>query len=602
LIPLFLIPLLSISNHSAAQNAFEKTYGGEGVDEGYSVQQTSDGGYIVAGSTQSFGAGLRDVYLIKTDSSGDTLWTKTFGGGDDDFGWSVKQTTDGGYIIAGITRSFGLGSENAYLIKTDALGDTLWTKTFGEIGGSRAFEVQQTSDGGYVVVGDKSSDVYLIKTDGLGDTLWTRTYGGDDFGDGFSVQQTSDGGYVIAGLFFPPVGDEEVYLIKTDSFGDTLWTRTYGGSDDDWGTSVRQTSDGGYIITGVTGFSIADEESGDVYLLKTNASGDTLWTKSYGGEDFDSGREVGQTSDGGYFIVGYTHSFGGSDVYLIKTDSFGDSLWTRTYDSDVGARGFSGQQTADGEYILAGYDFATDVEGLDVYLIHTDTQQPTLLSAAASDNAILLPGIDSDDQVLIQFSEPTNQPLIDATNIDQVLSLSGGHTWTDALGEIEGVVWGPAGDRILVSLSTNFSPPTIAVGDTITPDGMTIKDSWGNVAEAPVVITGSFDPVGIGDSDEKSLLPRFFSLSQNYPNPFNPMTTIRYTIPEVKEKVPVQLTIHDLRGRLVRRLFRGEQSSGYYQLTWDGRDEAGQAVGSGIYLYTIHAGSYIEKMKMTMIR
>ena len=150
---------------------------------------------------------------------------------------------------------------------------------------------------------------------------WERIYGGSEVEKGYSVQQTSDGGYIIAGGSSP--GD--VYLIKTGASGDSIWTRTYGGSEDDGGYSVQQTSDEGYIIAGWT-FSFG-AGSYDVYLIKTDASGDTIWTRTYGGSDVDVGESVQQTLDGGYIIAGYTRSFGAGrgDVYLIKTDADGNS-------------------------------------------------------------------------------------------------------------------------------------------------------------------------------------------------------------------------------------------------------------------------------------
>ena len=307
-----------------------KIFGGTEWDFAYSVQQTSDGGYIVSGSTESLGAGNDDVYLIKTDSSGNTLWAKTFGGTGSESGQSVQQTSDGGYIIAGKTASLGSGNEDIYLIKTDSSGDTLWTKTFGETSLDEGFSVQQTSDGGYIIVGNAGeylleSYVYLIKTDDSGDTLWTKTYGGTSLDGGNSVQQTNDGGYIIAGWTRSfGAGDMDVYLIKTDESGDTLWTKTFGGQSSDQGQSVKQTSDGGYIIVGWTGsFGAGDS---DVYLIKTDGSGDTLWTKTFGGTDLDWGYSVQQTNDGGYIVAGRTRSFGAGDmdVYLIKTDANGD--------------------------------------------------------------------------------------------------------------------------------------------------------------------------------------------------------------------------------------------------------------------------------------
>ena len=194
---LILYLIISFSNNQA-QPTFQKTFGSQNYDGGASVQQTSDGGYIVLGSTVPF------AYLLKTDSKGDTLWTKTYGGSGSDYGASVQQTVDGGYIIVGTT-NFGAGSTDVYLIKTDVNGDPLWTKAYGGTGVEQGMYVQETSDGGYIITGFTisfgagGSDVYLIKTDSIGDTLWTRTFGGTSDDYGHSVYQATDGGYVIVG-------------------------------------------------------------------------------------------------------------------------------------------------------------------------------------------------------------------------------------------------------------------------------------------------------------------------------------------------------------------------------------------------------------------
>jgi hypothetical protein len=167
--------MLALFTQSAhAQVRFAKTYGGTNNEWAYSVQQTSDGGYIVAGYTRSFGAGGADFFVVKTDSNGNIIWAKTYGGTGDDTAWSVQQTSDGGYIVAGHTRSFGVGNLDVFLIKTDANGDVQWAKTYGGAGDDRAFSVQQTSDGGYIVAGRTSSfgaggdDAFLVKTDANG--------------------------------------------------------------------------------------------------------------------------------------------------------------------------------------------------------------------------------------------------------------------------------------------------------------------------------------------------------------------------------------------------------------------------------------------------
>ena len=372
---LFVLLLVSFAQ---AQQSWARTYGGVNSDEGYSVQQTSDGGYVVMGYTNSFGAGGYDVYLVKTNASGDTLWTKVYGGTQDDAGNSVQQTSDGGYIIAGYTQSFGAGDHDVWLLKTNASGDTLWTRTYGGRLIDEGNSVQQTSDSGYVIAGHTGSfgagydDVYLIKTNAAGDTLWTRTFGGPVYDFGNSVRQTSDGGYIMTGYTWAMAqSNYDVWLIKTNAAGDTLWTRTYGGMFNDRGNSVRQTLDGGYVIVG---YSNSFADSNDVYLIKTDSSGDTLWTRTYGGYKEEVGNSVQQTMDGGYIIAGGTWSFGAGadDAWLIKTNVSGDTLWTSTYGGAYADYGYSVQQTSDSCYIVAGFTASFGVGLEDVYIIKTD--------------------------------------------------------------------------------------------------------------------------------------------------------------------------------------------------------------------------------------
>jgi len=363
-----------------------KAYGGDEHDYGNSVRQTTDGGFIIAGTTQSFGANDRDVYLIKTDENGDTLWTRTFGGINLDEGSCVQQTLDGGYIIVGWTKPYGSSDSDVYLIKTDESGDTLWTRTFGGSYGEVGRCVQQTSDGGYIITGNTSSyggcvDVYLIKTDAAGNELWYRTFGDSYYWDlSYSVQQTADGGYIIAGKTAMQSFEYfDVYLIKTDTNGDSIWTKIIGGPNGHgYANSVQQTTDGGYIIAGSTESYGAGNF--DVYLIRADAQGDTLWTRTFGDSGDDQGNSVCQTVDGGYIIAGSTKPTDiidlTYDAYLIKTDAYGDTSWTLIIGGDNDDMAYSVQQTFDEGYIVAGLTDATyygSSEG-DVWLIRFDSE------------------------------------------------------------------------------------------------------------------------------------------------------------------------------------------------------------------------------------
>ena len=328
-------------------------------DAGYSVQQTLDGGYIITGK---YGCNHVDVFLIKTDSSGIEDWRNTFGGSDNDYGYSVQQTSDGGYIITGYTESYGAGLDDVYLIKTDATGVEQWSNTYGGSDDDHGYSVQQTSDGGYIITGYTESygagldDVYLIKTDATGAEQWSNTYGSSGYEYGHSVQQTSDGGYIIAGYTTSyGAGYSDFYLIKTDAAGVEQWSNTYGGPELDKGQSVQQTSDGGYIIVGQTRSYCP---ASDVYLIKTDATGAEQWSKTYGGESWDRGFSVQQASDGGYVIAGHSKTMEPVEafrVYVIKTDPSGNEDWSVTYGGTMlPDTGYSVQQTSDGGYVIAG--------------------------------------------------------------------------------------------------------------------------------------------------------------------------------------------------------------------------------------------------------
>lgn len=362
----------------APDTLWTRTYGGEHDDCAYSVRETSDGGFIVVGWTRSFGVGNKDVYLLKIDANGDTLWTRTYGGVNDDEGWSVQETSDGGYIVAGSTESFGAGGSDIYLVKTDMNGDTIWTSTCGLLYYEYGYSVQETSDSGYIVTGRISSfsaggfDVFLVKFDANGNLLWAKFLGGTGWDVGYSVKETSDGGYIVAGWTMRWGQTWDVYLLKTDGDGDTLWTRTYGGINWDVGYEIQETSDNGFIIVGTT------ESSGvgcfDIYLIKIDSIGNTLWTKTHGDAGWDECYSVKQTYDGGYIIAGATGSFGagGFDIYLIRTDVNGNAIWTKTYGGEEWDIGYSVQETSDGGYIIAGKTKSFGSGLYDVYLIKTE--------------------------------------------------------------------------------------------------------------------------------------------------------------------------------------------------------------------------------------
>jgi hypothetical protein len=375
----------------ANAESWNKTLVRSGNESGYSVQQKSDGGYVLAGTKDS---GVDNAWMIKTDASGNKLWDKFFNELHIGRYNPVQQTSDSGYIIVGRRNPFSFPQLDFFqLIKTDANGNMIWNKTFGDgsFTSKQGGSIQQTDDGGYIIAGIKKANItsetkgaLLIKADANGNMVWDtilEEYYVDVLTD--SVQQTSDGGYIIAsiaierwdynyekGALGGNYGDTYILLIKTDANGNKLWVRAFNGVAHDSHVSVQQTIDGGYIIAGgnlliktdsngnqlwdrafertyicsiqqtsdggyITTGGTTDITSGDsdVLLIKTDANGNKLWDKTFGGSDYDSGASVQQTIDGGYIAAGTTNSYGSgySDIWLIKTDDNGDKLWDRTF-------------------------------------------------------------------------------------------------------------------------------------------------------------------------------------------------------------------------------------------------------------------------------
>ena len=290
-------PLPTIS-----QVTFQKTFGGSHTDYAYSIDKTENEGYFLTGYTESFGEGSRDVYLIRTNSRGETLWSKTYGGQNTDYAWTIASTTDGGVIIGSHSESAGAGGHDVQLIKVDAQGALQWSMVYGGTSADGAYSLKQTYDGGFVVAAHTSSygegqhEIYLIRTDTSGNVLWTKTYGssGGDFLR--ALDFTPDLGFImVAETYSFGAEGADIYVVRTDMQGDTLWTRTFGGPGDDFGYSIRLTNDQNYIIAGHT--RSFGQGQLDALLMKIDDHGEVIWAKTFGGPDEQFAYSVAPTPD-----------------------------------------------------------------------------------------------------------------------------------------------------------------------------------------------------------------------------------------------------------------------------------------------------------------
>ncbi len=360
------------------QVMWNKLFGGPQREIGWSCLKTNDQGFVVAGLTRSFGAGEVDAYIIKTDYTGEEQWSRTFGGKKADLVVSVKSTHDHGLVAAGFTTSFCSGRSGVYLIRLDSEGTVKWEKAYCGEGNDRGSCVIANRSNEYVVCGERTStdttgqDILLLKTDDEGKVIWERTFGGKDLEVGRSVIQTEDEGYLIGGHTQPEGSDNsDILLIRTDSKGNQIWRKTFGGPGKEFihGTSgLIQSGDGGFIIGGVTSSFGAGKD--DYYVIKASGQGELVWQKYFGGADDDHPLSVIEVEDGDLVLAGYTKSFGvpNRTSQVLRIDSQGKEKWRTT----LGGPGFNCaiciQAVSNNEYVICGETVNNSKGERDVYL------------------------------------------------------------------------------------------------------------------------------------------------------------------------------------------------------------------------------------------
>lgn len=340
---------------------WQNALGGTGNDFATAIQQTGDGGYIMAGSTSSNDGdvsgnhGEFDFWVVKLDASGALEWQKCLGGTGNDLAYAIQQTADGGYIIAGQTGSNdgdvsgNHGVDDVWVVKLNGAGAIQWQYALGGTGYDQAKAIQQTADGGYIMAGSTSSndgdvsghhgqaDFWVVKLDGSGTLQWQKCLGGTGADQANAIQQTADGGYIVAGITLSNNGNVtgsqglfDAWMVKLDGFGTLQWQKACGGSSNDFAIHIQQAADGGYIMAGSTSSNDGDVSGhqglGDYWVVKLDVSGSIQWQKCLGGTDADQANAILQTADGGYIIAGQTGSntgdvsgnHGGNDAWVVK--------------------------------------------------------------------------------------------------------------------------------------------------------------------------------------------------------------------------------------------------------------------------------------------
>lgn len=484
-------------------------------------------------SVYSFRLILSLIIILIAESfaqnAGDTLWTKYYGGDAYDEAGAVVNAHDSGYVFAGFTQSYGLGRwGNALIGKTTPQGDSIGTFNFGGPGMDVLTDVIQTADGNYLAVGLSDSEtqfeqVYIVKFNDSGDTLWTRTYGDSLKEIAYSVLQTDDEGFIISALTSSKgAGEEDIWILRTDGKGDTLWTRTYGTPGNDAGYAICRTSDSAYAVTGIMDFS-------DLVVLKIDNSGEPLWMKTFGGAGFEEGTSILETSDNHLMVLGHTSSYGAGelDIYLLRLTADGDSVFTKTYGSAMYEEGRDIIELSNNEFIIAGNTSQNSPSGFMDYDIIS---------------------VDSTGKVL----------------------------WDNVVGS-------EFPDRCYDILNTHDGNFIVAGSNS----------RGGALEDAALTLFFGNIPVGINDESPEV---NSYKLFDAYPNPFNPSTNIRYTIPHGSM---VSIKVYNILGSEVAEVVNSFINPGTYTLTFNAQEHK---LSSGVYFITIKAGDFTSTRKIVLMK
>ena len=374
---LLILPIFGFSQKDTIAHLY--TFGSVANDVGEDICATDDGGFAIIGSTASSGDGNTDIYLLKVDSLCNYQWSWALGGANNDWGYSIKQTYDKGFIIAASTNSYDNGGYDAMLLKRDSLGNYQWQKTYGENDWDFAYDVVQTFDSGYVFCGETYnnsagfSDVYVVKTNSIGDTLWTKTVGGSLTDKGNALIQTSDSNIVVSGIKNTQTDSTQAYVLKFDKDGVLLWDSIYGGAGYDVVNSIIETQDGTYLFVGATNSFSSNKE---FYIVQISSDGLLIWENYFTMPIEEEAYDVFQIADGNFMVIGYTSSFGGGGkdalIFLVTSGGWwgGKSSTFGGLDDEL-VNGFA--MGLNGNMYLSGYT-NTYGEGLnDLMIIRVDT-------------------------------------------------------------------------------------------------------------------------------------------------------------------------------------------------------------------------------------
>ena len=617
---------------------WQKCLGGTGDDLAYSIQQTSDGGYIVAGSSSSnngditghhdygivvdrngishYVTGL-DYWVVKLSSSGTIEWQKCLGGRGYDEAYSIRQTRDGGYIVAGETNSTDgdvtgthPGRLDYWVVKLNNTGSIEWQKTLGGIEDEEARSIQQTNDGGFIVAGWADSndgdvsgnhvgtpDYWVVKLSSTGTIEWQKCLGGNGGDQPYDIQQTSDSGYIVAGATNSSDGDVigyhplpngsnakvDAWIVKLNSSGNIEWQNCMGGSDVDIAQSIQQTTDGGYIVAGTSsstdGDAAGNSPDTEYWVVKLNNSGIIQWQKKIGGTNNDPGsspnqaaQSIQQTSDGGYIVTGWsntnggdvTGNHGGYDYWAVKLNGTGTIEWQKSLGGSGDEFPFAIHQTVDGGYILAGQSNSHDN---DVSGNHDGTNAVRdFWVVKLSPDAVLPLRLISFTGILENNSTKLNWKTTNEINTkDFIVEKSADAVSFSTTGKVN------AQTSSAIIHSYIYSDNTLSPGSNYYR--LKMEDLDGRFTYSKVV--------RINNNDRYEIIIA--------PNPALTDATISFNL---RQKQKARISIYDIAGRLVKILADAELQAGTHKLSWDAKDNKGNNVAAGIYILRVSTKGY----------
>jgi hypothetical protein len=639
--------LVKVNAHG--DTLWDRRYGGSDNQRGECVVESPEGGYLAVGTVSYESGGDSDIYLLRVSEDGDSMWAQALDYGNEDGGAGIANAYGGGYVITGWADIYGLGDPDVYVMKIDASGGFVSGVVGGGPNPDWAQRIHQTADSGYIVVGGTrsygygSEDVYLLKFDGTLANEWQKFYGGTGWDSGYDVCETSDGGFVAAGRTPEGPGSNCAFLVRTNASGDSIWTRTYGGTGYDIAISITATFDGNYVFTGMTDSWGAG--SYDVYVQKVAPNGNPIFRRTYGGANSDRGNCIQATPDDGLVIAGRTYNNATTNQgYAMRTLGYSPRIWTV---SDI-------PDDQGGQLRLCWFRSAYDVFESYIpiyeYSVWRRIDPLPLLSGATGsgtpgDRPLVLGGTDFPPG---SWDYITSVPALGENEYCCVVptlcdwSVANGWCWSVfcVTAETSGFTFfasppdsGCSFDNLEPSPPTGLHMPaaTELAWDAAPEDDFNHFAVYGSysgdfddaeyISETDVpamdVSSATYDYYHVttadhagnesGDSsvensfaavpDER--LPVAFALRQNHPNPFTSGTAIGFDMPK---RGRVALEVIDVNGRVVRTILSDAVPAGRHSATWDGRDNARAQVGPGIYFVRMKAGDFSATRKMMVLR